>query len=92
LGSNPFLNQDLASPGSYVGYPKTFISIGDAEAFQRECEQLAQLLQTDGADITLDIQKDAVHDFWGAGEIVPSEAARKQLAQKVYQWIDALTE
>ena len=81
---------DLAQPGSYVGYPKTFVSVGDAEGFQRECDQLVGLLQNDGIDVTYDVQQDAVHDFWGWSIAVPSNAARERLAKRVYAWIGAL--
>jgi len=39
---------DLAPPKSYTNYPQTFIFVGDTEAFQREFDQLADLLHTDG--------------------------------------------
>lgn len=64
--------------------------MGDAEAFQRECDQLSALLRADGVDITYDVQPDAVHDFWGFGDLVPSADARAQLAAHVYEWIGQL--
>lgn len=81
---------DLAPPGIYKGYPKTFLAIGDCDGFQQECDQLADLLRTDGVDLTYDVQKDAVHDFWGVGSIVPSEPARERLAKHVAEWVDTL--
>ena len=83
------LSIDLAPSGAYVGYPKTFISIGEWEAFKRECEQLASKMVADGVDLIVNIQKDAVHDFWGFGG-VPSDRARAQLSQDVEAWVDAL--
>jgi acetyl esterase/lipase len=83
---------DLAEPGSYVGYPRTFVSVGDAEAFQRECDQLVGLLQNDGVDVSYDVQQDAVHDFWGCSIAVPSNAARERLAKRIYAWIAGLVE
>jgi len=84
------LASDLAKPGSYVGYPRTFVSVGDAEAFQRECDQLVALLQNDGVEVSYDVQRDAVHDFWGWSIAVPSNAARERLAERVYAWIAGL--
>ena len=81
---------DLAPPGSYIGYPRTFISVGECEAFKRECEQLKQALSSDGVDVLFDEQDDAVHDFWGCGTGVPSDKARAQVAKIAAEWIDKL--
>jgi hypothetical protein len=81
---------DLAPRGSYVGYPRTFISVGECEAFKRECEQLREAMCLDGVDVLFDEQEDAVHDFWGCGSGVPSDKARVQVAIKAAEWIDEL--
>jgi hypothetical protein len=44
---------------------------------------------SDGVDVILNIQADAVHDFWGFGGI-PSNRARARLAYEVEAWVDAL--
>jgi acetyl esterase/lipase len=80
---------DLAPAGSYIDYPRTFISIGGCEAWRRENEQLRDLMVQDGVDVTFDIQEDAVHDFWGFGSAVPSTKARTQVARNATEWISA---
>ncbi|KIJ40324.1 hypothetical protein M422DRAFT_49241 [Sphaerobolus stellatus SS14] len=87
LLNSPLLSANLAPPGSYKSYPRTFISIGECEAFRRECEQLHQLMIAGDVDVTLDVQPDAVHDFWGFGDLVPSVKAREALAVNVVNWI-----
>jgi hypothetical protein len=47
-------------------------------------------MRQDGVDVTVDVQIDAVHDFWGMGSIVPSEEARKKVALRVYEWVMGL--
>ncbi|KAK0459317.1 uncharacterized protein EV420DRAFT_1479311 [Desarmillaria tabescens] len=67
---------------SYTGYPKNFISIGDAEAYQREREQLAEQMRGGSVDVTPDVQKDVVHDLFGmALPVIPSEIARAQVLE-----------
>ncbi|KAK2460207.1 hypothetical protein APHAL10511_007798 [Amanita phalloides] len=90
LFSSPLLSGNLAPTGSYVGYPKTFISIGECEAWRMENEQLRDAMVRDGVDVTLDMQEDAVHDFWGFGDIVPSKKARAQVARNAVDWISSL--
>ena len=80
---------DLAPSGAYIGYPNTFISVGECEAFKRECEELVSKMVSDGVDVIFNIQADAVHDFWGFGGI-PLDRARAQLSHDVEAWVDAL--
>lgn len=47
-------------------------------------------MRADDVDVTLDVQKDAVHDFLGTGSIVPSEKARKVVMEQVCDWVEAL--
>lgn len=82
------LSPDLAPSGAYIGYPKTFVSVGECEAFKRECEELVSKMVSDGVDVNFNIQADAVHDFWGL--VGPSDRARAQLANDVEAWVDAL--
>lgn len=86
----PAFSANRAPPGSYPGYPPTFLSVGDAEAFQRECTELADRMKADGVDITFDVQKDAVHDFLGMGSAVPSEKARKAVMVHATEWVSEL--
>ncbi|KAF8154206.1 Alpha/Beta hydrolase protein [Crassisporium funariophilum] len=90
LLSTTLLSGNLAPPGSYTNYPRTFISVGDCDAFRRECEQLAGVMAVDGVDVTLDMQPDAVHDFWGF-KGVPSDRARTLVAKHVVEWLEELT-
>ncbi|KAJ7210018.1 Alpha/Beta hydrolase protein, partial [Mycena pura] len=62
LVSTPYFSANRAPPNSYKGYPSVFVSVGAAEAFRRECEQLVELMRTDGVNVELDVQADAVHD------------------------------
>ncbi|KAJ6546645.1 Alpha/Beta hydrolase protein [Mycena vulgaris] len=89
LLSTPYLSANRAPHNAYKGYPPVFVSVGDAEAFRRECEQLVALMRTDGVDVELDVQEDAVHDFLGF-TIVPSEKARENVMVRVQSWVDAL--
>ncbi|KAJ7466940.1 Alpha/Beta hydrolase protein [Mycena latifolia] len=89
LLATPYLSGNRAPPNAYKGYPPTFVSVGDAEAFRRECEQLVELMRTDGVDVELDVQEDAVHDFLGFS-IVPSNKARENVMVRVQSWVDAL--
>ncbi|KAJ7579746.1 Alpha/Beta hydrolase protein [Mycena floridula] len=89
LLSTPYFSANRAPPNSYKGYPPTFVSVGDAEAFRQECEQLVELMGTDGVNVELDVQKDAVHDFLGM-TIVPSEKARESVMVHVESWVAAL--
>ena len=84
------LSTDLAPSGAYIGYPKTFISVGECEAFKRECEELVSKMVSDGVDVDFNIQADAVHDFWGFDVGIPLARARAQLAYDVEAWVDAL--
>ncbi|TFK38485.1 Alpha/Beta hydrolase protein [Crucibulum laeve] len=90
LLASPLLSANLAPPGSYRGYPKTFISVGGCEIFERECANLAEMMLSDGVSVTLDVQQDAVHDFWGFGVIVPSNLARLKLSEAVREWVKDL--
>jgi len=90
LLSSPLLSANLAPSGAYIGYPKTFISVGECEAFKRECEELVSKMVSDGVDVIFNIQADAVHDFWGFGGGIPSDRARAQLSYDVEAWVDAL--
>uniref|UniRef100_A0A0W0FTG0 Alpha/beta hydrolase fold-3 domain-containing protein n=1 Tax=Moniliophthora roreri TaxID=221103 RepID=A0A0W0FTG0_MONRR len=89
LAFSPYLSSNRAPPGSYTGYPPTFVSIGDAESLQQEVEQLVGLMKNDGVEITLDVQKDATHDFL-AMDIVPSDSAREQAIQSACEWVDKI--
>ncbi|KAK0212261.1 hypothetical protein DFS33DRAFT_1376775 [Desarmillaria ectypa] len=85
---SPYLTSNRAPKESYIGHPKIFISIGDAEEYQRECEQLADQMRGGGVDVTLDVQKDAVHHFFGmALPVIPSEVARAQVLENVKAWL-----
>ncbi|KAK0459343.1 uncharacterized protein EV420DRAFT_1479330 [Desarmillaria tabescens] len=57
---SPWMDMDRDPKESYTGYPQNFTSIGDAEAYQRECEQLGEQMRSGGVDVTLDVQTDAV--------------------------------
>ncbi|KAF8627858.1 hypothetical protein AX15_004205 [Amanita polypyramis BW_CC] len=84
---SPLLSANLAPNGSYTGYPRTFISVGGCEAWRRENQELRDLMFLDGVDVAFDVQEDAVHDFWGFGDIVPSKKARAQVAKVAMEWI-----
>ncbi|KAL0950276.1 hypothetical protein HGRIS_010256 [Hohenbuehelia grisea] len=88
LGS-PYLSANRTPSDGFKDYPPIFVSVGDAEAFKRECDELVDKLRKDGVDVTYDVQKDAAHDFWGA-LVVPNDAARARLAENVYQWLAEL--
>jgi acetyl esterase/lipase len=91
LLSLPLLSANLAPAGSHIDYPPTFISVGECEAWRRENEQLRDLMIQDGVDVTFDVQEDAVHDFWGFGNMVPSAKARTQVARNVTEWVSSLS-
>ncbi|KIL66998.1 hypothetical protein M378DRAFT_322995 [Amanita muscaria Koide BX008] len=84
------LSPNKAPPRAYADYPSTFISVGELEAWRRENEQLCDLMIRDGVDVTWDVQEDAVHDFWGFGDMVPTKRARDQVAKHAVEWIHGL--
>lgn len=88
--SSPYGSANRAPPGSYKSYPRTFISVGDAEALQRECTELYTLMHNDGVDVTLDVQKDAVHDFYGLGPLMPHETARANVTKRLVSWVEGI--
>ena len=45
------------APGeTFVGYPRTFISLGGAEAFAEEVRELAEKMERNGVDVVADVQ------------------------------------
>ena len=80
---------DRSPPGAFAPYPKTFISVGECDAFHEECRQVAEKMKEDGVEVLMDTQKDAVHDFVGT-DIVPSAPAREKALQLATSWLAEL--
>jgi len=82
---------DLAPPGSYKHYPRTFISVGKCETFHKEAKQLVELLRNDGVDVTVSEQEDAVHNFMARTRVpVPSRKAKGRVLEDVKKWIEGV--
>lgn len=47
-------------------------------------------MHVDAADVALDVQKDAVHDFFGSAPLVPSDAPRENVMRSVVQLVGAI--
>lgn len=54
--SSPYLSPNRAPGGTFEGYPRTFISLGGAEAFIEEVHELAEKMEGNGVDVTVDVQ------------------------------------
>ncbi|KAL0576036.1 hypothetical protein V5O48_005943 [Marasmius crinis-equi] len=85
----PAITSNRAPPGSYTGYPPTFISIGDVDILREEIEQLVEIMQKDGVDVLFDVHKDAVHEFH-AIPIMPSDGARENAIKSASDWVRSL--
>jgi len=88
--STPYFSPNRAPGETFAGYPRTFISLGGAEAFVEEARELAEKLERNGVDVALDVQPDAVHDFLAFPEVFPSERAREELKKAVVGWVKSL--
>ncbi|KAK0459325.1 uncharacterized protein EV420DRAFT_1677810 [Desarmillaria tabescens] len=73
---------DRAPKEFHTGYSKIFTSIGNAEAYQRECEQFAEQMRSGGVHVTLDVQKGSVHDFFRTAlSVILPEVARARVLE-----------
>ncbi|KAI0647120.1 alpha/beta-hydrolase [Trametes meyenii] len=70
----------------YRGFPRTFISAGDAEKILDDSTVAMGRLKENGADVTVDIVPDAIHDFmvfkW-------HEPERTAALKRVCKWLDS---
>lgn len=57
--SNPYFSPNRAPGETFVGYPRTFISLGGAETFVEEVRELAEKMERNGVDVTVDVQVSA---------------------------------
>ncbi|KAH6905013.1 Alpha/Beta hydrolase protein [Coprinopsis sp. MPI-PUGE-AT-0042] len=82
----PLMSSNRSPPGAFTPYPKTFISVGECDAFHEECRQVAAKMKEDGVKVLMDTQPDAVHDFVGM-DGVPSAPAREKALQLAASWL-----
>jgi acetyl esterase/lipase len=54
--SSPYLSPNRAPGETFVGYPRTFISLGGAEVFVEEVHELAKKMERNGVDVAVDVQ------------------------------------
>ncbi|KAI0699894.1 Alpha/Beta hydrolase protein [Cerioporus squamosus] len=54
---------DELARGSYIGFPRTYVSAGDAEYIYTDSVVLADRMEADGVEVHRDFAKDAVHDY-----------------------------
>ena len=54
--STAYFSPNRAPGETFVGYPKTFISLGGAETFVEEARELAEKMEGNGVDVTVDVQ------------------------------------
>lgn len=54
--SRPYFSPNRAAGKTFVGYPRTFISLGGAETFIEEVHELAEKMEQNGVDVTVDVQ------------------------------------
>ena len=52
----PYFSPNRAAGKTFVGYPRTFISLGGAETFIEEVHELAEKMERNGVDVTVDVQ------------------------------------
>ncbi|KAI0780857.1 alpha/beta-hydrolase [Trametes elegans] len=71
--------------GLFRGFPRTFISAGDAEKILDDSTVIAERLRADGVPVTVDIETDAVHDFM---VFTWYEPERTDALKRVCKWLD----
>ena len=54
--STAYFSPNRAPGETFVGYPRTFISLGGAEVFVEEVRELAEKMERNGVDVSLDVQ------------------------------------
>ena len=54
--SSPYLSPNRAPGETFVGYPRTFISLGGAEVFFEEVQELAEKMERNGVEVVVDVQ------------------------------------
>jgi len=60
--STAYFSPNRALGETFVDYPKTFISLGGAEAFVEEARELAEKMEGNGVDVTMDVQVGATRE------------------------------
>lgn len=58
--SSPYLSPNRAPGETFLGYPRTFISLGGAEAFIEEAHELAEKMERHGVDVAVNVQVRAI--------------------------------
>ena len=54
--STAYFSPNRAPGETFVGYPRTFISLGGAETFVEEVRELAEKMEQNGVDVAVDVQ------------------------------------
>lgn len=54
--STAYFSPNRAPGGTFVGYPRTFVSLGGAETFVEEVHELVSKMERNGVDVTVDVQ------------------------------------
>lgn len=54
--SSPYFSPNRADGETFLGYPRTFISLGGAETFVEEVQELADKMERNGVCVSLDVQ------------------------------------
>jgi len=88
--SSPYFSPNRADGETFLGYPRTFISLGGAETFVEEVQELADKMERNRVFVSLDIQPDAIHDFFAFPSVFPSDGARENLKKAVIGWVESL--
>lgn len=54
--SSPYFSPNRACGETFCGYPRSFVSLGGAETFIEEVYELAEKMERNGVDVTVDVQ------------------------------------
>ncbi|KAI0636897.1 alpha/beta-hydrolase [Trametes polyzona] len=79
--TSPYIQPD----GLFRGFPRTFVSAGEAEKILDDSLVAAELLKASGVDVTVDVEPDAVHDFM---VFTWHEPERTNALKRVCKWLD----
>ncbi|KAL4248912.1 AB hydrolase superfamily protein [Abortiporus biennis] len=91
LDTNPYLSPASRSPEmgkvSFEGFPKTFITVGDAEVMLDSVRYLKEKMVEDMGDEKVEYWEapDSIHNFIVFG--APQEPERTQVLEKVAKWL-----
>ncbi|RDX41088.1 alpha/beta-hydrolase [Lentinus brumalis] len=76
---------DELAKGSYVGFPRTYVSAGEAEYIYTDSVVLADRMEADGAEVRRDFPLDAIHDYMSFPWFEPE---RTKGIKRLANWLD----